>query len=164
MKLTGIITALHISSKRGLPKHLQQFVTVAQYGFLGDFHNKPMRRSFSKPGTFKPNNDRHITIISEESLDYANQKLVITLKPGDLAENITTRGMGDLSDVPVNAVVRIKSVRLRVTGQNKPCRKVWRYHRQLKDILKGRRGLLCVVVVGIGERIGIGDSIEILWS
>lgn len=162
----GMVIAACTSLDEGVPKYPQVSVRIAEFGFEGDFHCKPMRRSFSKPGTEKPNVDRHITIVAQEALTYANEALghEVTLTSGDLAENITTSGLGDLSDIPPGAVVKINGVpSFEVVEQNEPCGNLRRYHKRLAKVIYGKRGLLCRVIGNIGGTVRTGDRIEIVW-
>ena len=158
----GVIIAVCTSEKAGVPKHPQEAAVIAEFGILGDYHCKPTRQSFSKPGTEKPNDDRHVTIVAEESLDCANKALGLSLKPGDLGENITVRGMGDLSDIPDGALIRInRSIVLQVSGQNNPCIVLRPYHPEIGRVLFGKRGLLCAVKEGVGNSVQPGQEVEI---
>lgn len=159
----GSVVALCTSSEGGVPKYPQKSVTVAQFGFEGDYHCRPMRRSFSKPGELKPNTDRHLTIVAEEDLVYANDYLDICLMQGHLAENIFVRGIGSLAHIAPGSLVRLGEgkVVLSVVEQNNPCKNLRAYHRLLPKVIHGRRGLLCAVVEGIGTVLTPGGKIII---
>jgi MOSC domain-containing protein YiiM len=158
----GKIVAVCVSAAEGVPKYIQPAVTIAQFGVAGDYHCKPLRRSFSKPGTMKPNTDRHITIVASEALEYANRALGLQLGPGSLGENITTYGLGDLSDVLAGTVVSINGKPVfRVVEQNEPCHNLAPYHKHLVKKIYGKRGLLCEVIAGIGSVIRPNDEITI---
>ncbi len=163
-KTIPFIRAVCISEVEGVPKYPQPSVTVATFGLNGDFHCAPVRKSFSNPGTFKPNTDRHITICDEGVYNSVNQELDLQLKPGDFGENILTSGI-DLSKVVPNSLVVIGRVRLRVVEQNKPCKNLVPYHPFLNKTIyspeRPRRGLLCTVKDGIRETIQPGDSVQI---
>lgn len=158
----GTVVAVCLSEKGGVPKYPQSEVIIAEFGIAGDFHCNPMRRSFSKPGTMKPNTDRHITIVASEAIEYANKELGLSLAPGSLGENITVRGMGDLSDISGGALVSINGTALfRVVEQNEPCHNLAPYHKYFVKTIYGKRGLLCAVIAGIGRIICPGDEIII---
>lgn len=151
--MEGIVLALCTSPKGGVPKYPQSRVKVAKFGFEGDYHCRAERRSFKEPGKMKPNDDRHITVVAEEALQCVNDALDLKLVAGSLAENILTRGLGDLSDVPPGAMISVNHGRvvLRVTGQNNPCVNLSIYDKALVKAIYGKRGLLCTVVSGVGE-------------
>lgn len=156
----GKIVAVCTSPNEGVPKYPQDQVVVADYGFQGDYHCKPMRRSFSKPGTEKPNNDRHITIVAKEAIDTVNQKLGLQLGIGALGENILTEGLGDLSEIiPHTRILTSSAVVLMVVEQNQPCKNLVPYHPRFVKEIHGRRGLLCIVNDGIGIIIKPGEEI-----
>jgi MOSC domain-containing protein YiiM len=175
--VSGRIVGLCTNPHQGLRKYLQMNVKVGQYGFVGDYHNKPFRIDFKNPtGSWIPNNDRHILIIGQEALDEVNQELGLSLGVGSLGENILTEGLGNLSDVEPDSTVRIGidgKVRLRVVKQNKPCQKTAPIHplfnatiyNQSKNLY--RRGLLCVIEHGIGQflhSVPNGEPISITSS
>lgn len=157
----GYIVAVCTSSKDGVPKYPQDMGVVAQYGLLGDFHCKAMRRSFSKPGTEKPNDDRHITVVALEAIQFVNNLLELNLGPGALGENILTVGLGNLSDIRDGAIICIGNIRLRVVKQNQPCKNLVHYHPNFNQKIRGQRGLLCAVVAGIEMVMRPGQVIEV---
>lgn len=166
MYRTGYVVVVCTSPVDGVPKYPQDQVIVGVHGFEGDYHNRAMRRSFSEPGTFKPNSDRHVSILSKEAVDSVCSELGITLEIGSLGENILTEGLGDLSWVrPDSSIVIGPHIRLVVTGQNKPCVKVAQYHPHFNKTIwtpeRQRRGLLAAVVGGVGLNIRPGDLITI---
>lgn len=156
----GIIVAVCTSTKEGVPKYPQPSASITPFGLFGDFHCRAMRRSFSQPGTSKLNTDRHVTIVGEEAIVAVNQKLGLQLGPGDLGENILTRGMGDLSDIIGHSVIRIgNDIVLKVVKQNQPCSNLVPYHPLFVREIKGRRGLLCAVISGVSKEIKPNDMI-----
>lgn len=161
MDKIGKVVALCISSKGNVPKFAQQEVEVGQFGFVGDVHAGETRtsRSTKQP---KPN-DRQISLVALEVLDDLNQELGTKLKPGDFGENITTEGLGDLSDIPDGALIRIgDAVLLMVTEQNKPCDNLTVYHQLMVKKSYGRRGILAIVKQGAGAKLQPGAAIEVL--
>ncbi len=151
----GGIVAVCTSPKGGIPKFPQSKVQIGQWGFEGDFHNREMRRSFSKPGLFKTNVDRHITIVGFEVIEDLNRELDLTLVPGSLGENITTKGLGDLSEIKDKTILQIgqEGILLRVIEQNQPCHNLAPLHRLLVKKIYGRRGLLCAILSGVGKTL-----------
>ncbi|MCA9364789.1 MAG: MOSC domain-containing protein [Candidatus Moranbacteria bacterium] len=147
----------------GLRKNVVQRVVLEQYGISGDRHCGMTRKSQRDPETQKFN-DRQITIMSQEAIDEVNRKLGLDLMPGDLGENITVRGLGDLSDVADGKIVVINHGRvcLKVTKQNDPCRKLSIYHKKLAKVLMGKRGLLLTVMRGKGQVVCVGSPIFIV--
>lgn len=160
MLKSGKIVAVCTSPVRGVPKYQRPSVVVGPYGLVGDAHASRTRVSF-KTGQTKFN-DRHITLVAQEVLDRLNAELGLNLKPGDLGENFTTVGLGDLSVVKDGTRIQLGSnVVLRVTKQNDPCKNLLTYHPQLLKKVYGQRGLLCTVHEGVGSLVHPGDTVEI---
>ena len=163
--MVGKVLAVCISPKGGIPKYPQPHVVVGQWGLFGDYHNREMRPSFSKPDTLKPNVDRHISLVAIEVLEELGEKyLGMLLKPGELSENITTKGLGDLSQITDGTRLSIgEQVILRVVEQNQPCKNVRAaYGLEFYKQVTGRRGILCAIEKGVGATIHPGDFIEVL--
>lgn len=161
MSDVGRVVAVCISSEGNVPKHPQDEVRVEQYGFAGDHHAGPTRISRR---TKNPTcNDRQLSLVAREVLESLHVELGVSLKPGALGENITTEGLGDLSDITNGTLLRIgDSLVIKVTEQNNPCHNLSTYHRLLVKTIHGRRGLLAVVWSGAGSIIRPGDRIYVL--
>jgi len=80
--------------------------------------------------------------------------------PGDIGENITTRGI-DLLNLPVGAVLRIgDSAVIEVTGLRNPCVQLDRFQPGLMAAVRGpKTGIMSIVLVA-GE-IRPGDPIRV---
>lgn len=149
-------------------KEIVPCATLGRWGFEGDYHNSEMRPSFSKPGTLKPNVDRHITLLAMEVVDALNAELGLQMRPGTLGENITTADLGDLSDIPDGSRLRIRNrlgvelAMLRVVEQNQPCKNLSPVHRLMPKRIYGRRGLLCAIERGTGSILMPQDTIEVI--
>lgn len=108
---------------------------VHGFGVLGDAHagtlvqhRSRMRRDPNQP------NLRQVHLIQAELFDEA-RLAGYELRPGDLGENILTRGI-DLLGLPRGTVLHFGSAAVKVTGLRNPCR-------QINDF---RPGLLKVVL------------------
>lgn len=156
----GKIVAVCISSQPNIPKYPQEEIEVGEYGFIGDIHAGSTRISRR---TGKPKlNDRQVSIVAQEDLDFLNAELGIALKPGHLGENITTQGLGSLSSfVPGMCLFIGEYVILEITEQNDPCQNINQYHRLLVKISyrERKRGVLAIVRTGAGSKIRPGDEI-----
>ena len=137
----GTIVALHIARARGIPSDPTDAATaISGEGLEGD-------RSCS------PNNTRQVLVMDRETLDQ------LELKPGQIKENITTTGL-DLSQAQGGQVFFIgDSVTMEVVGDCEPCGKMDVIRSGLQQELKGKRGMLAMVING--GPIKIGDSIRI---
>lgn len=160
----GKIIAVCVSHTDGIPKsRLLLGGMLERHGLRDDYHNNAMRRSFSNPGTFKPNVDRHISVIAFEVLKDLSEELKIPLDPGSLGDNLTVEGLGDLSQIKDGSILNIgEKIRLRVIEQNQPCVNLAPLHRLLPKKIHGRRGLMCAVEVGIGEWITPDQKIRVI--
>lgn len=160
----GKIIAVCVSQTEGIPKgRLLLGGVLERYGLRDDYHNNAMRRSFSERGKFKPNTDRHISVIAFEVLRELSEELQIPLDPGSLGDNLTVEGLGDLSQIKDGSILKIgEKIRLRVTEQNQPCVNLVPLHRLLVKKIHGRRGIMCAVEAGIGESITPDQTIEVI--
>lgn len=155
----GTIAAVCISAEGNVPKYPQTEVVVGEYGFIGDIHAGPTRISRR---TGQPKfNDRQVSFVAQEVLDTLNEKLGILLRPGDLGENVTTQGLGDLSNLMPGTRIIAGDALFEVTEQNDPCKNLMRYHRLLVKESYGRRGILAIVVQGTDIPLRPGDGIAI---
>jgi MOSC domain-containing protein YiiM len=103
---------------------------------------------------------RHVTIVSQEVIDWLNTVYDLGLVPGSLGENVTVRGLGDLSTRSAGETIYLgERVRLRITKQNAPCVILSRIHRLLPKWIAGKRGLLCAIESGVGEYVATGMSV-----
>ncbi|PZC48974.1 MAG: MOSC domain-containing protein YiiM [Chloroflexi bacterium] len=159
IKKLGLIVAVSLSQERGVPKYPQPEAQVGQYGLEGDCHAGP-RYTNLRTGEEKDSR-RHVTIVAQEALEEMNTALGISLLPGDLAENVLVRGLGDLSDVVAGDRLLLgDGVALEITGQNSPCSNLLRYHRRLAKNIYGKRGLIAKVVTT--GRLRPGDPVELV--
>jgi MOSC domain-containing protein YiiM len=165
--MLGTIAAVCTSRSGGIPKLPRTQVVVGEWGLEGDSHNRPQRRKYST-GEMVPNTDRHILIVAREvETELAKEVLGNPLASGRLAENITSEGLGGLSDLKPNDLIVIAGgrVRLRVVKQATPCGKLRRaYGLKLYQAIKGKRGVYCAIEQGKGEAIRPGDSVETISS
>lgn len=99
-----------------------------------------------------PNGRRQVLVISAEILD------AFGLKPGDVREQITTRGI-DVMNLRPGDRLRIGEVMLEVTLGCTPCDMLEDIRPGLRDAMQGQRGMLFRIVQG--GAIRIGDAIEV---
>ncbi len=163
----GHLIAVCKSNHGGLYKVPCEGAIIDPFGLRGDFHCRERYSRF--PGIWKENTDRHILILGWEAIAAVNEELGLDppLVFGTLAENFTSYGLGDLSDVlPGSKVIIRGRIELRVTKQNKPCGNTAVLHplfnRTIYNNEKKRRGILCAVVRGVGEHVAPGDEITII--
>lgn len=89
------------------------------------------------------------------------------LAPGDLREQITLRGLPDISLTPPGTRLRIGQVTFEAAGDCEPCLHIGDLlgvadNEALRQALQKRRGLLCRVVATAGDGwVRVGD--EVVW-
>lgn len=141
---------------------------VAGFGVAGDAHggDTVKHRSRVKADPSQPNL-RQVHLIHSELFDeVAVQGFAVA--PGDLGENITTRGI-DLLGLPRGAVLRIgEAVRLQVTGLRNPCAQIDAFRPGLLGAVLAKRadgtvvrkaGIMAIVLQG--GFVCAGDAIAV---
>jgi MOSC domain-containing protein YiiM len=149
----------------GIPKYSRLQATVGYHGLLGDYHNRPTYPSFKHTGVMETNSGRHITVVALEVLQKVGTEVLgRELPTGALSENFTTQGLGDLSDIRNGQMIVIgEKLRLRVTGQNQPCKHVRAaYGLKFYEAVRGRRGLLCAIESGVSFIVRPGMPVDVL--
>jgi MOSC domain len=96
---------------------------------------------------------RQVSMIDLETLD------LLGVKPGQVKENITTRGL-EMKRIQSGMRLRIGEALLEVTIACDPCSRMDEIRQGLQEELRGRRGWLFRVLQG--GSIRRGDSIKIL--
>ena len=103
---------------------------------------------------------RAVLVIDRATLD------ALRLASGDLREEITIEGLPDVTNLPVDAELRIGGVTLRVNGPCEPCTHIGELlgvpdREQFRQSLLGRRGALCTVSAASWP-IRVGDPVALL--
>src|SRR5208282_609409 len=115
----------------------EEIEAVANRGLLGCAH--------AQPGGL-----RQVLLMDLETLG------ALRLLPGDVKENITTRGF-DVRSLRPGRHLRIGEALLEVTVPCEPCKRMEQIRAGLEKELRGQRGMLCRVLEG--GRIRTGDPI-----
>jgi len=135
------VTQVFLATARRRPMRAVQDVTaVADRGLEGCRHGRP-------------GNLRQVLLVESETLDS------LGLSPGQVKENITTRGVR-LNELAEGRRLGIGQAMLEVTGPCQPCSQMDDIRMGLQEELRGRRGILCRVVEG--GRIRRGDAIQVM--
>ena len=168
--MRGIVLAVAGDREHNFAKPVREaIVLVPGIGVVGDAHSGPtvQHRSRLKRTPDAPNL-RQVHLIPAELFDELAQA-GFTVGPGQLGENLTTRGI-DLLDLPKGARLRLgTSALLEVTGLRNPC---WQIDsniapgamaavlgRAADGSLIRKAGLMAIVLSG-GE-VRAGDPIEV---
>lgn len=164
----------HVIAVCSSPEHTFSKPTVEQINLLsglgveGDAHcgTTVKHRSRVKRDPSQPNL-RQVHLIHAELFDELAAEAFSVL-PGQIGENITTRGL-DLLSLPVNTELRIgPAAVVRVTGLRNPCPQLNTFQSGLMDALIDRtpdgERVLKAGVMGVVERGGPvrpGDAIDV---
>ncbi|MES2632865.1 MAG: MOSC domain-containing protein [Pseudomonadota bacterium] len=166
----GSVVAVHSSAAHSFSKFAEDSIElVAGLGVRGDAHagHTVKHRSRVKRDPLAPNL-RQVHLIHAELFDEL-MAIDHAVWPGEMGENITTRGV-DLLALPTGARLRIGSdAVVEVTGLRNPCSQIDKFQRGLMAAVLGRdeRGELVRkagvmgVVIASGE-VRAGDTVEVL--
>lgn len=143
--VAGEIVAVCISEKKGTRKqNVGEAELKVGHGLLGDAHAGPWHRQ--------------VSLLAEESIEKARQR-GLHVKPGDFAENLTTRGI-DLPSLPVGTRLQVGDhVLLEVTQIGKICHTRCEIYRLTGDCVMPREGIFARVLSG--GRVKTGDKIRV---
>jgi MOSC domain-containing protein YiiM len=163
------VLAVHRSPTHSFSKRpVLSIRLIAGLGVEGDAHagETVKHRSRVARDPTQPNL-RQVHLIHAELLEELNAK-AFTVKPGDLGENITTRGL-DLLGLPTGAQLTIGSAVIKVTGLRNPCVQLDRFQTGLMQATLDRdeagnlirkAGVMGVVLAGgdvhSGDEICVG--------
>ena len=138
--------AVSISATKGVKKdNVPQARVLVNFGLEGDAHAGDWHRQ--------------VSLLAVESIDKMRQR-GLELKPGDFAENITTRGI-DLPNLPIGTKLRLgNEVVLEVTQIGKACHHGCAIKQAVGDCVMPREGIFARVLKG--GIIQPNDTIEIL--
>jgi MOSC domain-containing protein YiiM len=139
------IMAVCKSEKKGVSKAPVAEINLKEnYGVEGDAH---------ADGT----THRQVSLLAIESIDKMRSKGFDFLKPGDFAENITTKGI-DLPSLPIGTRLNAgKEAILKITQIGKECHAACAIRQQVGDCVMPREGVFAKVIRG--GRVKAGDTI-----
>ncbi|MFG3207019.1 MOSC domain-containing protein [Streptomyces sp. NPDC048192] len=166
--MSGTVTAVSSNGEYSFTKPNRDSITLlAGLGVEGDVHAgvTVKHRSRVAQDPTQPNL-RQVHLIHEELFAEVNEA-GFTVAPGELGENITTRGI-DLLGLPAGTLLRIGgSAVLEVTGLRNPCLQIDNFRHGLLKQVVGRDEAGNVVrkagvmsVVRQGGAVRPGDTIE----
>ena len=125
--MSGVVEAVHRNSAHAFSKGTEESIELVEgFGVEGDAHfgATVQHRSRVAADPSQPNL-RQVHLIHAELLDQlaaAGHRV----RPGELGENITTRGL-DLLTLPVGTRLTIGSAVVTVTGLRNPCDQINRF-------------------------------------
>lgn len=144
----GEVTSVNISAKKGqrkTPIESGVMEVRADYGCADDAHASDAWH-------------RQISLLAEESIKKA-QNRGLTVKEGDFAENITTRGFMPFF-IPIGTVLQIGEVRVEISQVGKVCHTRCAIYYLAGDCIFPREGIFGVVLDS--GTIKVGDPITVL--
>ena len=158
--MTGQVVAVHRSSSHHFSKDPEEAITLVEgIGVEGDAHAGPTVKHRSRVAR-DPSapNLRQVHLLQSELFDelVARDHAVF---PGDLGENVTTRGI-DLLALPVGTVLQLgATAQVEVAGLRNPCSQIDRFQRGLMAAVLDRDAQGQLVrkagVMGVVRRGGI---------
>jgi MOSC domain-containing protein YiiM len=143
--MSGEIYSISASAETGSKKENVESARLAEdFGIVGDAH---------------AGSERQVSLLPFEAFAEVRKQLP-QIKPGDFAENITTRGL-DMSSASVGDRLRIgASVKLVITQIGKECHNGCYIREVVGDCIMPRLGLFARVAEG--GTIRVGDTI--IWE
>jgi MOSC domain-containing protein YiiM len=169
--MNGTVTAVSRSRTHSFSKAPEMSIRLlAGLGVEGDAHmgETVKHRSRVRVDPTQPNL-RQVHLIHAELFDELNEK-GFTVHPGDVGENITTRGI-DLLGLPTGSILRIgDSAAVRITGLRNPCSQLDGFQRGLTAAVLDRdaagnlvrkAGVMGVVLEGGDVRPGDPIRVEL---
>ncbi|MEW2623357.1 MOSC domain-containing protein [Streptomyces sp. NPDC048106] len=168
--MSGVVTAVSRNSEYSFTKPNRESIDLlAGLGVEGDVHAgvTVKHRSRVAQDPTQPNL-RQVHLIHEELFDEVGEA-GFRVAPGELGENITTRGI-ELLDLPVGTLLRIGAEAVvEVTGLRNPCLQIDNFQDGLLKQVVGRDHLGNIVrkagIMGIVKESGVvrpGDMIKIV--
>lgn len=140
------VVSINLSDKKGVVKTpVEKGVFIQDHGIEGDAHGGKWHRQ--------------VSLLAQESIDYAMEKDGLDLKPGMFAENITTEGV-ILHKLPIGTKMKIGETLQEVTQIGKECHSKCEIFYQTGDCVMPREGIFTAVLKG--GTVKIGDPIEII--
>lgn len=167
--MLGQVVAVHRSASHDFSKHGEDEILLVQgQGVAGDAHAGATvkHRSRVARDPHQPNL-RQVHLLQAELFDELVDRGHAVF-PGELGENITTRGI-DLLALPTGTRLRLGAdAEIEVTGLRNPCSQIDRFQRGLmaavldrdaEGTLVRKAGIMAVVTVGGAVRAG--DAIRV---
>jgi len=143
--MEGIVISVNVSEKKSVRKKpVDEIRVIEDKGVKGDAH--------AEGGI------RQVSLLAIESIEKMVEKGV-NVKPGDFAENITTKGL-DLLALPVGTKLSIGDAIFEVSQHGKICHTKCNIYKTVGDCVMPREGIFCKVLKG--GIIKKGDKIRVI--
>lgn len=167
--MSPTVTAVCCSDRHGFSKPNRESIDlVAGLGVAGDAHNgKKVKHLFLAKKDPDAPNLRQVHLIHAELHDELAAK-GFNVNPGDVGENMTTRGV-DLLGLPTGTRLRIGEARIEITGLRTPCHQLDKFQTGLlKAVIDTgpdgakifKSGVMGIVIDGGTVRPGDAITVE----
>jgi MOSC domain-containing protein YiiM len=125
------IVSLNVSKRKGTRKApVPSVLLEIGRGIVGDAHSGELE-------------DRQVSLLAIEDIE----SFPVALKPGDFAENVTTRGLA-LHELPLGSKLEIGEAVLEVSKIGKECHAACEIRKLVGDCVMPRRGIFARVIRG----------------
>ncbi|HEX2545305.1 MAG TPA: MOSC domain-containing protein [Ramlibacter sp.] len=161
------VVAVHRSGSHSFSKFAEEGITLVEgLGVEGDAHAGATVKHRSRVARdAQAPNLRQVHLLHAELFDELVQR-DFAVFPGDLGENVTTRGI-DLLALPTGAILQLgAAARVEITGLRNPCSQIDRFQRGLTAAVLDRdeagelvRKAGVMAVVRAGGEVKAGDTI-----
>jgi len=167
--MPAIVTAVSRSSSHTFGKRNELMIRlIAGLGVEGDAHmGERVKHRYHAAKNPDAPNLRQVHVMHEELFDEL-RTAGFNVGPGDIGENVTTRGL-DLLALPKGARLRLgPEAVIEITGLRNPCRQIDAFQRGLAAAVRGRdpegrlvrkAGVMAIVIIG-GD-VKAGDAIRV---
>lgn len=142
--MPGIVLAVNISEKKGVPKKNVGSCEITKTGLKGDSHSGDWHRQ--------------VSLLADESIEKM-RSCGIELEYGIFAENLTTKGI-ELHKLPLGTQLKVNDVILEVTQIGKKCHSGCAIQQLVGKCIMPTEGIFAVVVKP--GTIKSGDIIELV--
>jgi MOSC domain-containing protein YiiM len=149
-ELTGTVIAVSCDSAHGFSKRPRPSVRlIKDHGIEGDAHaGRFMQHRYLAKRAAKLPNSRQVHLIQSELFDEL-RLLGFAVAPGQLGENITTRGL-DLTKLPLGSLLHLgNGAVVELTGLRTPCGLIDKFRKGLK------RAMIVRTPAGVTFRSGV---------
>ncbi|QSZ27265.1 MOSC domain-containing protein [Aceticella autotrophica] len=147
--MNGVVLSVNISEKKGVPKTpISEGFFKKDFGLEGDGHagGNPVRQ---------------VTLLSVETIEEMSALGIQGLKPGMIAENITTKGI-EIYKLPIGTRLKIGEAIMEISMIGKECEKPENcsLHIDVKKCIAKERIVFVKVIEG--GNIKLGDKIKVI--
>ncbi|MEW5936805.1 MAG: MOSC domain-containing protein [Candidatus Thermoplasmatota archaeon] len=139
--LKGVVVSINIGASKGRRKSGVRKARITSLGLEGDAH--------------AGEGERQVSLLAQEWIESQGHR------PGDFAENITTKGIA-LRELALGTHLRVGRALVEITQRGKECHTECEIRRQTGRCIMRTEGIFARVLVP-GE-VKIGDSVEVVRS